>query len=164
MKPLSEQTWGTMEVSVFLWAAGMAKAISSLMVILSRLQLDDLGSEESKACRSEIKNQNQELKNTPKHLLACHMCSVRTSCYLWWQKGITSELANSDLWQIPVKLHMLLRRCWDLSHPLTVYSAKTFCRALRVLLLFCPTRRSRYWFCQLSSRDGWSHGFSFILS
>lgn len=49
MKPLAGQTWGTVERSVFLSAEGSARAISSLMVIFSRLQLDDLGSEESKA-------------------------------------------------------------------------------------------------------------------
>lgn len=40
-------------------AEGMAKAISSLMVIFNRLQLDDLGSEESRAwARGEKKTDN----------------------------------------------------------------------------------------------------------
>lgn len=44
------QTWGTVELSVFFSAEGMAKAVSSLMVIFNKLQLDDLGSEERRAC------------------------------------------------------------------------------------------------------------------
>lgn len=44
-------TWGTVEVSVFLSANGIARAISSLMVTFKRLQLEDLGSEESRAWR-----------------------------------------------------------------------------------------------------------------
>lgn len=40
---------------MFLLAEGMAKAISSLMVIFNRLQLDDLGSEESRACGGQKK-------------------------------------------------------------------------------------------------------------
>lgn len=35
---------------MFLSTEGMAKVISSLMVIFNRLQLDDLGSEERRAC------------------------------------------------------------------------------------------------------------------
>ena len=53
------RTWGTVELSVFLSAEGTANAISSLMVIFNRLQLDDLGSEESRACGSEDKHQNK---------------------------------------------------------------------------------------------------------
>lgn len=40
---------------MFRCAAGMANAISSLMVFFNRLQLDDLGSEESRACGTEDK-------------------------------------------------------------------------------------------------------------
>lgn len=44
-------TWGTLEPSLSP-SAGTASAISPLMVIFNRLQLDDRGSEESKACTS----------------------------------------------------------------------------------------------------------------
>lgn len=52
MEVLSERTCGTVELSAFCSAGGMARAISSLMVIFSRLQLDDFGSDESRACRN----------------------------------------------------------------------------------------------------------------
>ena len=42
-------TWGTVEWSVSLSLEGMARAVSCLMVIFSRLQLDDLGSEDNRA-------------------------------------------------------------------------------------------------------------------
>lgn len=50
------QTWGTVELSVFFSAEGMAKAVSSLIVIFNKLQLDDLGSEERRACESGNKH------------------------------------------------------------------------------------------------------------
>lgn len=50
IKEWNSPTWGTVELSVFLSTDGLARVISSLMVIFSRLQLDDFGSEESRAC------------------------------------------------------------------------------------------------------------------
>lgn len=50
----SRTTCGTVEVWELLSAAaGLARAISSLMVIFSKPQLEDLGSEERRACEEE---------------------------------------------------------------------------------------------------------------
>lgn len=52
---VTERTWGTLVPSLspsLSPSAGMANTSSSLMVVFNRLQLDDLGSEESKACKT----------------------------------------------------------------------------------------------------------------
>lgn len=52
-----------MEPSELLSADGMARLISCLMVIFSKLQLDDLGSEDSRACGDEWKR----FRKVPSH-------------------------------------------------------------------------------------------------
>lgn len=53
-----------MEASVFLLAAGMARVISSLMVIFNRMQLEDFGSEERRACGEQTTHDRYKSSKT----------------------------------------------------------------------------------------------------